>query len=79
MPHLWGAEVGEEKPRSRQDNRMDRIILKILLVLSHTPLRPPWPLERTDAPRARTARLPGNSSNRSHGHAAFSVVSPSQD
>ena len=38
LPHLWGAEVGERKPGFRQDNRMDRIILKILLIPSDIPL-----------------------------------------
>jgi hypothetical protein len=38
MAHLWWAEVGEREPGVRQDNRMDQIILKILLIPSDIPL-----------------------------------------
>jgi len=38
-PHLGAGEAAEKKPRFGHDNRMHRIILKILLILSDVPLR----------------------------------------
>jgi hypothetical protein len=39
-PHLRAAGVAEKKPRFGQDNRIHRMILKILLILSGVALRP---------------------------------------